>query len=135
MNIRRFVLRANSLDELVRLGTMTPQCARFLDAAVVAGLNLVAAGATQSGKTTLLSCLAAAIPPRERVVTCEEAQVRRTRSKPASRPASAHGVERACPRPSFVGGLPTSGVDPTAGQFGLWVSEVAARARAAPAPG
>ncbi len=72
VNIRRFVLRANSLDELVRLSTMTPQCARFLDAAVVAGLNLVAAGATQSGKTTLLSCLAAAIPPRERVVTCEE---------------------------------------------------------------
>ncbi len=72
VNIRRFVLRANSLEELVRLGTMTSQCARFLDAAVVAGLNLVAAGATQSGKTTLLNCLAAAIPPRDRLVTCEE---------------------------------------------------------------
>ena len=72
VNIRKFVLRANSLDELVRLGTMTPQCARFLEAAVVAGVNLVAAGATQSGKTTLLNCLAGAIPPRERVVTCEE---------------------------------------------------------------
>jgi site-specific DNA recombinase len=29
-------------------------------------------GATQSGKTTTLNCLAAAIPPRERVITCEE---------------------------------------------------------------
>ena len=29
-------------------------------------------GGTQSGKTTLLNCLAAAIPPSERVVTCEE---------------------------------------------------------------
>jgi len=72
VNIRRFVLRANSLDELVRLGTLTAQCARFLEASVVAGLNLVVAGATQAGKTTLLNCLAAAIPPRERVVTCEE---------------------------------------------------------------
>ena len=72
VNIRKFVLRAHSLDELVRLGTMTPTCAGFLEAAVVAGLNIVVAGATQAGKTTLLNCLAAAIPPRERVVTCEE---------------------------------------------------------------
>jgi pilus assembly protein CpaF len=72
VNIRKFLLRANSLEELVRLGTMTAQCARFLEASVVAGLNMVVAGATQAGKTTLLNCLAAAIPPRERVITCEE---------------------------------------------------------------
>jgi pilus assembly protein CpaF len=51
----RFVLRAHSLAELVRLGTTTPQCARFLEAAVVAGLNIVVAGPTQAGKTTLLN--------------------------------------------------------------------------------
>ena len=50
----RFVLRAHSLTELVRLGTMSGQCARFLEAAVVSGLNIVVAGATQSGKTTTL---------------------------------------------------------------------------------
>jgi pilus assembly protein CpaF len=72
VNIRKFVLRANSLRELIRLGTMSRQCARLLEAAVVAGLNIVVAGATQAGKTTLLSCLAAAIPPRERIITCEE---------------------------------------------------------------
>jgi hypothetical protein len=42
-------------------------------------------GATQAGKTTLLNCLASTIPPRERLVTCEEAQVRCTRSKSVSR--------------------------------------------------
>jgi pilus assembly protein CpaF len=72
VNIRKFVVRAHALGELVRLGTMTPQCARFLEAAVLAGVNIVAAGATQAGKTTLLNCLASAIPPHERVVTCEE---------------------------------------------------------------
>ena len=72
VNIRKFVLSANSLDELVDLGTLTPQAARFLEAAVVAGLNVIVAGGTQAGKTTLLNCLASAIPARERVVTCEE---------------------------------------------------------------
>jgi pilus assembly protein CpaF len=72
VNIRKFVVSARTLDELVRLGSMPATCARFLDAAVVAGLNIVVAGGTQTGKTTLLNCLAAAIPPRERVITCEE---------------------------------------------------------------
>jgi pilus assembly protein CpaF len=72
VNIRKFVLTAHSLDELVELGTLTAAAARFLDAAVVAGLNIIVAGGTQAGKTTLLNCLAAATPARERVVTCEE---------------------------------------------------------------
>jgi len=72
VNIRKFVLSAYSLDELVSLGTLPASAAAFLDAAVVAGLNVLVAGGTQAGKTTLLNCLAAAIPARERVVTCEE---------------------------------------------------------------
>lgn len=72
VNIRKFVLQAHSLDELVALGTLTSQAARFLEAAVAAGLNILVAGGTQAGKTTLLNCLCAAIPARERVVTCEE---------------------------------------------------------------
>ena len=72
VNVRKFVVRESSLDELVRLGTLTPQCAGFLAASVAAGLNLVTVGATQAGKTTLLSSLASAIPARERVITCEE---------------------------------------------------------------
>jgi pilus assembly protein CpaF len=72
VNIRKFVLQAHSLDELVALGTLTTQAARFLEAAVAAGLNVLVSGGTQAGKTTLLNCLCAAIPARERVVTCEE---------------------------------------------------------------
>jgi pilus assembly protein CpaF len=72
INIRKFVLTAHSLDELVALGSITIQAARFLEAAVASGLNIIVAGGTQAGKTTLLNCLTAAIPAHERVVTCEE---------------------------------------------------------------
>ena len=72
VNIRKFVVKAHSLEDLARLGSITDRAARFLEAAVVAGLNIVVSGATQAGKTTMLNCLAASIPPGLRVVTCEE---------------------------------------------------------------
>lgn len=72
LNIRKFIVHATHIDDLVGLGTLTRQAARFLEAAVVAGLNVLVSGGTQAGKTTLLNCLAAAIPARERVITCEE---------------------------------------------------------------
>ena len=72
VNIRRHVLPAVRLDDLVELGTLTTAAARFLTASVVAGLNIVVAGGTQAGKTTLLSCLLNAVPAHERVVSCEE---------------------------------------------------------------
>ncbi|GGL28533.1 CpaF family protein [Phycicoccus endophyticus] len=72
VNIRKFVVKADTMEDLVRLGTVSAQAARFLEAAVAAGLNILVAGGTQAGKTTLLNCLASAIPARERVVTCEE---------------------------------------------------------------
>lgn len=72
INIRKFVVRASSLDELVDLDTLTRQAARFLEAAVAAGLNVIVAGGTQAGKTTLLNCLAGAVPGSERLITAEE---------------------------------------------------------------
>jgi pilus assembly protein CpaF len=72
VNVRRHVLPASQLEDLVAIGTLTPGAARFLTAAVVAGLNIVVAGGTQAGKTTLLSCLLNAVPAGERVVTAEE---------------------------------------------------------------
>lgn len=72
VNIRKFVVAADELADLVRLGTLTGEAARFLEAAVVSGLNVLVAGGTQAGKTTMLNCLAASIPAHERVVTYEE---------------------------------------------------------------
>ena len=72
VNIRKFVLKAARLSDLVELGSLTPQAAAFLDASVRAGLNILVAGGTQAGKTTMLNCLAAAIPGGDRVVSAEE---------------------------------------------------------------
>ena len=72
VNIRKFVLRAARLHDLVELGSLSTRAASFLEASVRAGLNILIAGGTQAGKTTMLNCLAAAIPGGERVVSAEE---------------------------------------------------------------
>ena len=72
VNIRKFVVRAERLGALVELGTLPPGAAWFLEAAVRAGLNILVTGGTQAGKTTMLNCLAAAIPGGERVISAEE---------------------------------------------------------------
>ncbi|MGD9891043.1 MAG: CpaF family protein [Dehalococcoidia bacterium] len=73
VTIRKFILRAHSLDQLVALGTLPEPAAQFLDAAVQAGVNILVSGSTGSGKTTLLNCLGSSIASLdERVVTVEE---------------------------------------------------------------
>lgn len=72
VNIRKFVVRATRLADLVGLASLSDQAARFLEAAVAAGLNILVSGGTQAGKTTALNCLAASIPGGERVISVEE---------------------------------------------------------------
>ncbi|MCB7136449.1 CpaF family protein [Cellulosimicrobium marinum] len=72
VNVRKHVVRATSLDDMVRLGSLTAHAAAFLDASVRAGLNILVAGATQAGKTTMLNALAGSVPATQRVITCEE---------------------------------------------------------------
>lgn len=72
VNIRKFVARAHRLTDLVDLGSMPDSVAEFLAESVAAGRNIVVSGGTQAGKTTLLNCLAAAIPGTERLVSVEE---------------------------------------------------------------
>jgi pilus assembly protein CpaF len=72
VNIRKFVLQAHRLEELVRLGSIDNNTATFLAGAVASGLNVIVSGGTQTGKTTMLNCLASTIPASQRIVTCEE---------------------------------------------------------------
>ena len=61
-----------TVDQLVALGSLTPQIAEFLSICVRASLNIVVAGNTSSGKTTLLNNLTQFIPDWERIVTIED---------------------------------------------------------------
>src|ERR1700712_327250 len=72
VNIRKFVLKAARLSDLVRLGSLPTGAAKFLEAAVLAGQNILVAGGTRTGKTTMLNCLAAAIPGGDRIISAEE---------------------------------------------------------------
>jgi pilus assembly protein CpaF len=58
---------------LLELGTVDEQLAAFLQAAVRGRCNIVVAGATDSGKTTLLRALIHCVPASERLVTVERA--------------------------------------------------------------
>lgn len=72
LTIRRYTMRAEELPELVRMGALTAEAARFLEALVLARKTILVAGGTSTGKTTMVNCLGNAIPPKERVVTIED---------------------------------------------------------------
>ncbi|QFQ29696.2 hypothetical protein EEW87_004170 [Janibacter melonis] len=50
VNVRKFVVKADHLDDLVRLGTLTQHASTFLQAAVASGLNVLVAGGTQADR-------------------------------------------------------------------------------------
>ncbi|WP_203416207.1 CpaF family protein [Jiangella ureilytica] len=73
ISIRRARLSRVHLDDLVQYGSVTEELAAFLSAAVAARKNIMIAGATNAGKTTMLRALANEIPPSERLITVERA--------------------------------------------------------------
>jgi Flp pilus assembly CpaF family ATPase len=73
VSIRRSRLGKVFLADLVGSGTMSSELAGFLKAAVRARKNIMIAGSTNAGKTTLLRALANEIPSHERLVTVERA--------------------------------------------------------------
>jgi pilus assembly protein CpaF len=73
LNIRKFTgVAFHTLDELVAREMLSARAAKFLRACIKARLTVVVAGPPGSGKTTMLSCLAAELDPSLRVVVAEE---------------------------------------------------------------
>jgi pilus assembly protein CpaF len=73
ITIRKFRKDKLKIDELIQYGSMTQNMANFLQACVLARLNIVISGGTGSGKTTLLNVLSGFIPENERIITIEDA--------------------------------------------------------------
>lgn len=73
LTIRKFNHRIFKLSQLEALNTLSPEMAGFLRRAVEERRNILVAGASGTGKTTLLNALSREIPARERVVSIEDA--------------------------------------------------------------
>jgi pilus assembly protein CpaF len=73
ITIRKFAKSPFTLEQLIKIGTISPEALQFLKACVEARLNIVISGGTGSGKTTLLNVLSQFIPGDERIITIENA--------------------------------------------------------------
>jgi pilus assembly protein CpaF len=73
LSIRRARLGKVFLSDLMGNGTFSPEIGAFLRAAVLARKNIMLAGATNAGKTTMLRAIANEIPAHERLITVERA--------------------------------------------------------------
>lgn len=71
LTIHKFIKNLSTIDDMIRIGSCTPYMARFLEACVLAKLNILVVGNIGSGKTTLLNILGNFIKD-ERVVIVEE---------------------------------------------------------------
>jgi pilus assembly protein CpaF len=73
ITIRKFKKDTLTIRNLIEFKSVSEEMAQFLEACVVARLNLVVSGGTGSGKTTLLNILSNFIPDDERIITIENA--------------------------------------------------------------
>jgi len=73
LTIRKFRKEKLTLDQLVHLGSISPEGAEILKIISRVRCNVVISGGTGSGKTTLLNCLTHYIDHGERIITCEDA--------------------------------------------------------------
>lgn len=72
VTIRRFPKHPITMDQLVTLGSISPEVNELLNRLVRAGYNIFISGGTGSGKTTFLNALSGYIPQGERIITIED---------------------------------------------------------------
>jgi len=72
LTIRKFKLGGMSLDDLISYGSLSPEGREFLELCVLLRKNVIVAGGTGTGKTSMLNALSAAIPESERIVVIED---------------------------------------------------------------
>ncbi len=73
LTIRKFFKRPLGANDLIARGTASAELVDLLRACVLGRLNIVVAGGTGTGKTTMLNMLSSFIPSDERIVTIENA--------------------------------------------------------------
>jgi pilus assembly protein CpaF len=74
VSIRRFFKETLTVQRLIGFGALTEDAASALHALVASKLNVIVAGGTGSGKTSMLNALSSFIPEGERVVVIEDSR-------------------------------------------------------------
>jgi pilus assembly protein CpaF len=72
LTIRKFNTRSFTVDNLIRIGTITEATATYLKQAIIDRKNILISGGTGTGKTTLLNILADFIPDEDRLLVIED---------------------------------------------------------------
>lgn len=72
LTIRKFTREAMTLEDFVRLNSLSEPAKEFLELCVILHKNILISGGTGTGKTTLLNAVSRAIPERERIVVIED---------------------------------------------------------------
>jgi len=72
LTIRKFSRDVMNLGRLVELGSISPAAREFLEICVRLHKNIIVAGGTGTGKTSLLNALSTAVPDEERIVVIED---------------------------------------------------------------
>lgn len=72
VSIRRFAVDRLTMDNLIGYDSVSPQMAKFVEAAVKGELNILISGGTGSGKTTTLNIFSGFIPRDQRIITIED---------------------------------------------------------------
>lgn len=72
MTIRKFPDQPMTMNDLVKLGSLSNEAAQYMRELVEAKYNIFISGGTGTGKTTFLNTLSQFIPEDERIVTIED---------------------------------------------------------------
>ncbi len=72
LTIRKFKRDVMTMEDFIRLGSLSEPAAEFLKIAVLLRKNILVAGGTGTGKTTFLNALSTAVPEEERIVVIED---------------------------------------------------------------
>lgn len=72
LTIRKFNTRSFTIEDLIRIGTITQDMAAYLRNAITGRKNILISGGTGTGKTTLLNILADFIPDEDRLIVIED---------------------------------------------------------------
>ena len=74
VSIRRFFKETLTVQRLIDFGSLTPEAAAVLECLVIMKQNVVVAGGTGSGKTSMLNALSSFIPDGGRIIIIEDSR-------------------------------------------------------------